>query len=329
MNAGMGHLVVLDDSEAQFALTHYSLQLWHSLASELPTECDYRQCGTLWVAANEDDLRLARRKADYYNAHGVLAEFLDEKQLAECEPNLRHGLPGGVFVSIDAAVHPPAAARFLLEQACRQGAKIITGRRLKSLDDTGGYAINATGTAAASLTPALPIRSRKGHILVLDAPEDFARHQVVELGYVKSTHSSEADSVVFNARQNKNGELLLGSSRQYLAQNQAENPRVEPEIVHRLLTRATDYMPALASAPQIRSWTGFRAGTPDGLPLIGLCPGFERVYAATGHEGLGATTSLATARLLADEILKRSPAIDPHPYLPSRFNAPRFPGKEI
>ena len=31
--AGMGHIVVMDDSEAQFALTRYSQQLWQAVAS--------------------------------------------------------------------------------------------------------------------------------------------------------------------------------------------------------------------------------------------------------------------------------------------------------
>ena len=34
--AGMGHIVVMDDSEAQFALTRYSQELWHRLAAQLP-----------------------------------------------------------------------------------------------------------------------------------------------------------------------------------------------------------------------------------------------------------------------------------------------------
>jgi glycine/D-amino acid oxidase-like deaminating enzyme len=42
------------------------------------------------------------------------------------------------------------------------------------------------------------------------------------------------------------------------------------------------------------------------------------VFAATGHEGLGITTSLATARLLADLIAGRRTAIPIEPYLPSR-----------
>jgi glycine/D-amino acid oxidase-like deaminating enzyme len=43
------------------------------------------------------------------------------------------------------------------------------------------------------------------------------------------------------------------------------------------------------------------------------------VFLATGHEGLGITTSLATARLLADHITGKATAIPIAPYLPSRM----------
>ena len=33
--AGMGHIVVMDDSDAQFALTRYSQQLWQALRSRI------------------------------------------------------------------------------------------------------------------------------------------------------------------------------------------------------------------------------------------------------------------------------------------------------
>src|SRR6202049_4644523 len=48
--AGMGHIVVMDDSEAQFALTRYSQELWHQMAPQLPASVEYEQRGTLWVA---------------------------------------------------------------------------------------------------------------------------------------------------------------------------------------------------------------------------------------------------------------------------------------
>src|SRR5258707_13583291 len=51
--AGMGHIVVMDDSEAQFALTRYSQQLWQELRSALPPDVEDEQCGTIWGAADE------------------------------------------------------------------------------------------------------------------------------------------------------------------------------------------------------------------------------------------------------------------------------------
>ena len=36
--AGMGHIVVMDDSDAQFALTRYSQRLWQALRAELPAD---------------------------------------------------------------------------------------------------------------------------------------------------------------------------------------------------------------------------------------------------------------------------------------------------
>ena len=61
--AGMGHLVVMDDSEAQFALTRYSQILWDEIKRELPREVEYDACGTIWVATDDERGRrlVARR----------------------------------------------------------------------------------------------------------------------------------------------------------------------------------------------------------------------------------------------------------------------------
>ena len=42
---GMGHVVVMDDSEAQFALTSYSQKLWKDMAAELPGGCELNTAG--------------------------------------------------------------------------------------------------------------------------------------------------------------------------------------------------------------------------------------------------------------------------------------------
>jgi glycine/D-amino acid oxidase-like deaminating enzyme len=86
-----------------------------------------------------------------------------------------------------------------------------------------------------------------------------------------------------------------------------------------MLGRALDYLPGLARLSCIRTWTGCRAATPDGLPMIGPHPGRPGIWLATGHEGLGITTAPGTAKLLAAQMLKRAPEIPAEPYLPSRI----------
>ena len=63
---------------------------------------------------------------------------------------------------------------------------------------------------------------------------------------------------------------------------------------------------------------GGMAATPDNLPLIGRRPGHPNTLFASGHEGLGISTSLATAKLIADELLNRPSAIPRAPYDPAR-----------
>jgi glycine/D-amino acid oxidase-like deaminating enzyme len=87
-----------------------------------------------------------------------------------------------------------------------------------------------------------------------------------------------------------------------------------------MLQRAQEYMPALGRMSGVRTWTGFRAATPDKLPLVGPLPGDKSVFMATGHEGLGITTSLGTAKILVDQITGSNPEISIEPYLPSRAN---------
>jgi len=135
--AGMGHLVVMDDSEAQFALTAFSRSLWQQLAPKLPPEIEFDPCGTLWVAADEEEMVEVRRKENFYSQRGVRVEVLDAAGVAKAEPNLRPGLAGGLRVPDDAVVYPPCAAAFLLKQAQQQGAKIQVGAAVNKVLPAG------------------------------------------------------------------------------------------------------------------------------------------------------------------------------------------------
>src|SRR4051794_38199918 len=74
--AGMGHIVVMDDSDAQLALTSYSQKLWAELARQMPPSCEYEHCGTIWVAADDEEMVEVRRKHELYGKHGLRTEVL-------------------------------------------------------------------------------------------------------------------------------------------------------------------------------------------------------------------------------------------------------------
>ncbi len=325
--AGMGHVVLLDDCPEQMALAGYGRQLWRELADQLPPDVEYDPCGTLWVAADDEEMQAVHSKLETYHRFGVAAEALDAQALREAEPHLRHDLLGALHIPDDLVIYPPNATRHLLQVARSHGAQVQVGQTVEAIANNGvvtlahgdrieaQWVINAAGCDAPRLTPGIPIKRRKGHLVVTDRYPGWVRHQMVELGYLKSAHSITADSVAFNIQPRKTGQLLIGSSRQY----GDESRSVDSTMVSRMLTRAQEFMPDLGQLMALRTWVGFRPATPDKRPLIGPSLQSDRVWLATGHEGLGITTSLATGHLVADHLTGRKPMISMDPYLPSRL----------
>lgn len=320
--AAMGHVVVMDDSPAQLALTTLSRALWTARAASFPAAVEDERCGTLWVAADEEERAHVRAKADLYAAHGLAAHVLDDRALREAEPELRQGLAGGLLVPDDRVLYPPAAARLLLDEAVARGARVEAGAPAEAVEPRrarvgGGWleadaVVVAAGGDSPRLLPGLPVVPRRGHLVITDRCPGFLRHQVVELGYLKSAHRMTAESVAFNVQPRATGQVLVGSSRELVGWDDAINR----ELAARMLRRAFCYMPRLAALPAIRTWVGFRPATPDKLPLVGWWE--DGLLVAAGHEGLGVTTAPATGRLVADLLLGRPPCLDPAPFDPRR-----------
>ncbi|MBS7690590.1 FAD-binding oxidoreductase [Pseudomonas lalucatii] len=321
---GMGHLVAMGDNPAELALSRYSIELWRQWAPQLDADCAYHGCGTLWLAANHEERQAAEHKGEVLRAQGIACEMLDAEALRRAEPMLRRDLAGALKVCGDSIVYAPNAARWLLAQG---GTRIrlrhaqvgeVAGNRVRL---AGGqwlqaqFVVLAGGIHASELCPELPIRPKKGHLLITDRYPGRIQHQLVELGYAASAHADSGTSVAFNAQPRPTGQVLLGSSRQF----DSLDPQVEGPVLARMLRRALHYLPELAGMNAIRSWTGFRAATPDGLPLLGEHPRQAGLWLAVGHEGLGVTTAPGSARLLAAQLFGERPAIDPAPYRPERF----------
>jgi len=321
----MGHVVVLDDSDAQLTLSAYSRRLWADLSPTLPADCEDERRGTLWIAATDAELSVAGAKAGVYAARGVDTELLDAAKLAAREPALRKGLAGALFVPDDRVLYPPAVTRHLVTRARARGATLregcaveaITAGSVRIRDRSGstssiscGAVVNAAGIDASTLTPGLPIIPRKGHLVITDRYPGLCTSQLVELGYLESAHTMGGASTAFNVQPRATGQVLIGSSRELVGRDRSIN---EP-VLRAMMRRAIEFLPALANCSIVRTWTGFRPATPDSLPLIGPWDEVAGLWIAAGHEGLGITTALGTAEIIAAGITKREAPIPAAPY---------------
>ena len=95
---------------------------------------------------------------------------------------------------------------------------------------SAGVVVNAAGSWSPTLTNGIDVKKRKGHLLITDRYPQFVRHQLVELGYLKSAHSVTADSVAFNIQPRQTGQMLIGSSRQY----GVESSQIDKPIISRM-----------------------------------------------------------------------------------------------
>ena len=105
---------------------------------------------------------------------------------------------------------------------------------------SANYIVNATGQDAPKLTPGINIKPRKGHLVITDRYPGFIRHQLVELGYLKSAHVVTSDSVAFNVQPRRTGQILIGSSRQY----DIASGEVDSTILARMLAARIRICPA-------------------------------------------------------------------------------------
>ena len=263
--AGMGHLLVLDDNPAELALSQYSLQRWRELGADLPDSCAYRCNGTLWLAANAEEMAVAHSKFLNLQAQGVACELIGASALRQREPELSEGLEGGLLINGDGILYAPATAGWMLEtpniRQRRARVSAVDGNRV-CLDDghwlSADAVVLANGIQANELCPELPIEPKKGHLLITDRYPGSVTHTLVELGYVTSAHNATGPSTACNIQPRPTGQLFIGASRQFAT----TDPQVEGWMLAKMLKRAAEYMPGLARLNGIRAWTGFRAASP-------------------------------------------------------------------
>jgi D-amino-acid dehydrogenase len=85
--------------------------------------------------------------------------------------------------------------------------------------------------------------------------------------------------------------------------------RLRDGALRTLLKVAQDWFPYAASYGKSRFWIGARPMLPDGPPVLGKTP-IANLYVNTGHGSTGWVMACGSARVVADVIAGKTPAID-------------------
>lgn len=340
---GEGNLLLSDKEPGpELTLAQASLELWEGLQArlreQLPTDfpsIEYDRKGGLVVATTEPGagplIDFARRQT----AAGVITDVVDHAAALELEPDLNPEITAAVHYPQDAQVQPVIATEALLAAARRLGAQTImdarvvgplgragstiTGVRTETTDYHADTVLLAcgpwSGAVAESLGSRLPVRPRRGVLLVTTPMPQRIRHKVYDADYVGAVGSDDrglqTSSVIESTAA---GTVLIGSSRRQSGFDDA----LDLEAAREIARKAIRIFPFLAGASVMRTYGGFRPFVPDHLPVIGADPQIAGLWHAAGHEGAGIGLAPGTAQLITELITGVEPSLDPAPFDPGR-----------
>ncbi len=338
-----GNVLAIDkDPGFDSQMATVSQQLLHELAQELPY-FEYRRPGSYLVCDNADEVEMAREWVRQQQAEGLPFAYLDYEAIHRHLPHLAEDVPGGLYCGSDSTLNPLLYTQRLAQSARDRSADLRPHQPVGDIGIEGGAAKgvrlasgewvpgDAVVVAAGIWTPALleplgirvPIRPRKGHLLVSGKGPLFGDAKVMEFGYLMSKFGRErvappdamqyGVALVYEPTASHN--FLLGSSREFVGWDTSSNPKVVQSIAR----RAMRFYPGMKDATIIRSYAGLRPWTPDHFPIVSEVDGVPGLWIAAGHEGDGIGLAAVTGRLIADLVLGGSPCIDPGPLRWNRF----------
>ena len=253
--------------------------------------------------------------------------------MSRAEPAVGPGI-WGCRVGIGFPVAPAASTYAYATNAESRGVRVRLGRSA-SLEWHGDAVVgvivgdehlraDAVLVAAGPWSPALidpsgawrPIRERWGVVVETELPSGPTH--VLEEAEIGASIGTRTDTPVGDETDRADFSLVpfdgvasVGST--FLAD------RPDPAAwTERILTRASRFVPAVADAPIRGTRACARPQSLDGRPLIGRVPGTHGLFLCAGHGAWGISTGPASARLIVDEILGRSPDI-PVELDPGRF----------
>ncbi|WP_083464261.1 FAD-binding oxidoreductase [Phaeobacter sp. 11ANDIMAR09] len=305
---------------AQASLMGLARQALERQIRESEAEHLIQRDGQLQLFEGEREYQASQAAWKERKANGISYDLLQSPdEIAEIQPGLsRQFTHAGYTPDWINTVDPKSWCEYLAGQFLARGGRVevqevraLSADRCSAALDLGSHRITpdrvvlAAGAwshhLARGLGDALPLETERGYNTTLpQGAFDLRTH--ITFG----SHGFVASRI--------NGGVRIGGAVELGGLKLPPNYK-RSEV---LLQKACRFMPGLDSSGGTQ-WMGFRPSMPDSLPVIGASPASEAVIYAFGHGHLGLTQSAATAELVADLIMARTPEIDLSAVSPQRF----------
>jgi glycine/D-amino acid oxidase-like deaminating enzyme len=283
---------------------------------------DFEPRPMLMLAVEDDELTHAREYAE-----AVGGEPVD----LHADPWFADDLAGGFVVEGGYVLDAMGATSASAEAARRAGAELNLGCEAKRIlvesgrvtglvADDGviacGRIVVAAGPRVRFLLRTagvdLPVSSSRGWLLETGRVEPRPPYAIEQaawpeqaemgslsldptLGRVAAGAADEPGLVSLLLGGRPAGHCLIGTSLRRSLLEESEGP----DTVRRLAERAVRVSHHLADVPVVAAWSGRRAMTPDGVPVVGPVGGIEGLEVLGGLSSIGMLTAPGLARRLA------------------------------
>ncbi|ARP79577.1 hypothetical protein CAL12_01205 [Bordetella genomosp. 8] len=294
----------------------------------------FQQRPTFLFARNEAEAEIMALHGRDLQHAGVRVESLDGAGFARAVPGVSHAMVAALAVPDDGhALGYQIVDRMLKQSGARvvrqapvRRIKAERGRALGVATDAGDYDGDAVLIAAGLGSTALAglgdiLIPRKGQIIITDRASDnvaaFAG-PLMSAAYLAAKRNADAsrrDPVSLVIDPLNTGQLLIGGTRE----DGLADRETTVNHVSRILREALAVYPPLERRRVIRTFSGVRTASVDGLPIVGRHPTIEGLTIATGFEGDGICLGPLMGRLAAEIALGRGCDLDIDALSPGRF----------
>lgn len=338
-----GNILAIDKDpgfDSQMSLK--SQQLVHTLSKELEITFEYRNPGSILVCENDAEMEAAKKWVTQQQAAGLDFRMLNREDLRNESKYFADDLYGGLECKTDSTVNPYMLAFSLFDSAEKLGAKIHTNTKVKTIAKkssgefviktnqqtfTANKVVNACGVWAPTVGEMvgiqIPIKPRKGQLIVASRQQPVGLRKVMEFGYLISKFGGERQvdeltekygvALVFEPTESQN--FLIGSSREF----NGFDTKVSQKVTQLIAKRAVRFYPKMADMSVIRTYAGLRPWTEDHLPIISHIDDVPGFYVAAGHEGDGISLAAVTGKVMQEMLTDQATCIPIEPLRYDRF----------